>query len=84
VGHEDPAFEGSLREDERKGSDMVEMETERTSSARLACNMHGKKGMVGAMKRDKQLKYEKIIESKHKDGVVVNRFLLLVCSNSTI
>jgi hypothetical protein len=47
VGHEDPAFEGSLREDERKGSDMVEMETERTSSAHLACNMHRKKEWWG-------------------------------------
>jgi hypothetical protein len=42
VGHEDPAFEGSLGEDEGKGGDVVEMETDRTSSAFLGCETWNK------------------------------------------
>jgi hypothetical protein len=78
VGHEDPAFEGSFGEDEGEGGDVVEMETDRTSSAFLYFQTWSKNKWRDEIV--KQLGQERIIESKHRDGGVVNRFVLIVCS----
>jgi hypothetical protein len=42
VGHENPAFERGLGEDEGESGDVVEMETDRTSSAFLVSRRESK------------------------------------------
>jgi hypothetical protein len=84
VCHENPSFERRFGEDEGESGDVVEMETSRTSSVFLLSREGGPRTKRQDDEVAKQLEHETIIESKHRDGEVVNRFVLLVCSNSTM